>query len=159
MAKMTFTSRGGRIQRVVVRDRAVSDRSAEDLVRQMKQDQQKPPGEDYRERALALFGLICARCSREFADANRQLLTVHHKDGNHFNNPPDGSNWEMLCVYCHEDVHSRGMLGDYLDGSPDTVQADIVYSGGDINNEPAAGLGVLGEKLKQALGKKDRSRS
>jgi hypothetical protein len=41
-------------------------------------------------------------------------LTVHHKDGNHLNNPPDGSNWENLCSYCHEDIHSRELLGDYL---------------------------------------------
>jgi len=34
-------------------------------------------------------------------------LTVHHKDGNHHNNPPDGSNWELLCVYCHENEHAR----------------------------------------------------
>jgi hypothetical protein len=156
---MTFTSKGGRIQKTVVRDRAASDRSAEDLVRQLKKDQQKSPGEDYRERALALFGLICARCGREFGEANRQLLTVHHKDGNHFNNPPDGSNWEMLCVYCHEDAHSRGLLGEYLDGSPGSVENDIVYTGGVAENEQADGLGVLGEKLKQALVKKNRSRS
>ena len=30
------------------------------------------------------------------------------------NNPPDGSNWENLCIYCHDDEHSRGLLGDYL---------------------------------------------
>jgi len=29
-------------------------------------------------------------------------LTVHHRDHNHDNNPPDGSNWELLCVYCHD---------------------------------------------------------
>jgi cytochrome c553 len=39
---------------------------------------------------------------------------VHHKDGNHLNNPPDGSNWENLCVYCHEDEHTRELLGKYL---------------------------------------------
>ncbi|MEK7803683.1 MAG: HNH endonuclease, partial [Deltaproteobacteria bacterium] len=27
-----------------------------------------------------------------------------------------GSNWENLCVYCHEDEHSRGLLADYLSG-------------------------------------------
>jgi hypothetical protein len=43
-------------------------------------------------------------------------LTVHHKDGNHHNNPADGSNWENLCVYCHDDEHSRSLLGDYLKG-------------------------------------------
>lgn len=68
----------------------------------------------YRERSLALHGWICARCAREFDAANLHLLTVHHKDGNHGHNPPDGSNWENLCVDCHEAEHSRGILGDYL---------------------------------------------
>jgi len=73
-----------------------------------------PVKENYRERSLTLHGLICARCGREFTPAQRQLLTVHHKDGNHLNNPPDGSNWENLCAYCHEDIHSRDLLGEYL---------------------------------------------
>ena len=72
--------------------------------------------EGYRERSLALHGWICAKCAREFERATLHLLTVHHKDGNHQNNPPDGSNWENLCVYCHEDEHARGLLGDYLTG-------------------------------------------
>jgi predicted HNH restriction endonuclease len=72
------------------------------------------PSSDYREQSLKIHGLICAKCGREFEEKNRHLLTVHHKDGNHRNNPPDGSNWENLCVYCHEDEHSRTMLGDYL---------------------------------------------
>jgi hypothetical protein len=61
----------------------------------------------YRERALKLFPWVCARCAREFTSANVRQLTVHHKDGNHDNNPPDGGNWELLCVYCHEDEHAR----------------------------------------------------
>ncbi len=69
---------------------------------------------DYRSRSLALHGWICARCAREFDSANLHLLTVHHKDGNHDNNPPNGSNWENLCVDCHEAEHTKGMLGDYL---------------------------------------------
>ncbi|MDP2156587.1 MAG: HNH endonuclease, partial [Nitrospirota bacterium] len=48
---------------------------------------------------------------------DRHLLTVHHRDGNHKKNPSDGSNWENLCVYCHEDEHSRGQLADYLKAS------------------------------------------
>lgn len=68
----------------------------------------------YRERSLAIHGLICAKCGREFDETNRRLLTVHHKDGDSTNNPPDGSNWENLCIYCHDDEHSRGLLGDYL---------------------------------------------
>lgn len=70
----------------------------------------------YRERSLALHGWICAKCAREFEADTLHLLTVHHKDGNHANNPPDGSNWENLCVYCHDDEHSRDILADYLSG-------------------------------------------
>lgn len=70
----------------------------------------------YRERSLALHGWICAKCAREFDRTTLHLLTVHHKDGNHENNPADGSNWENLCVDCHEAEHSRGLLGDYLTG-------------------------------------------
>ncbi len=61
----------------------------------------------YRARALKILPRICARCAREFTGTNVQLLTVHHKDGNHENNPPDGGNWELLCVYCHENEHAR----------------------------------------------------
>jgi hypothetical protein len=64
----------------------------------------------YRERALKLFPWICARCGREFTGKRVRELTVHHKDHNHDNNPPDGSNWELLCLYCHDNEHSR-----YLD--------------------------------------------
>jgi len=71
---------------------------------------------DYRERSLEIHGLICAKCAREFDDKDRHLLTVHHKDGNPNNNPPDGSNWENLCIYCHEDEHTRELLGDYFSG-------------------------------------------
>lgn len=84
------------------------------LVRQLKGERDKDG--NYRERSLALHGWICAKCGREFERHNLQLLTVHHKDGNHHNNPPDGSNWENLCSYCHDDEHSRSLLGDYLAG-------------------------------------------
>ncbi|MDH4216227.1 MAG: YajD family HNH nuclease [Gallionella sp.] len=61
----------------------------------------------YRERALKLYPWICGRCGREFSGARLRELTVHHKDHNHDNNPPDGSNWELLCLYCHDNEHSR----------------------------------------------------
>jgi hypothetical protein len=61
----------------------------------------------YRERALAIYPWICGRCAREFDRGNVAQLTVHHRDHNHDNNPPDGSNWELLCVYCHDNEHSR----------------------------------------------------
>ena len=61
----------------------------------------------YRERALKLFPPVCARCVREFAGVRLRELTVHHKDGDHENNPADGGNWELLCLYCHENEHAR----------------------------------------------------
>jgi hypothetical protein len=64
-------------------------------------------GSDYRSAALRILPHVCARCAREFEGKRLQELTVHHKDGNHHHNPPDGSNWELLCVYCHENEHAR----------------------------------------------------
>ncbi|HET8700730.1 MAG TPA: YajD family HNH nuclease [Nitrococcus sp.] len=61
----------------------------------------------YRAQALKLYPWVCARCAREFDHNTLSMLTVHHKDHNHDNNPPDGSNWELLCLYCHENEHSR----------------------------------------------------
>jgi hypothetical protein len=61
----------------------------------------------YRERALKLFPWVCGRCGREFEGKRLRELTVHHRDHNHDNNPPDGSNWELLCIYCHDNEHAR----------------------------------------------------
>jgi len=77
----------------------------------------------YRERALKLFPWVCGICCREFGGKKIKELTVHHRDNNHDNNPADGSNWELLCVYCHDNVHSRTLGEDYSDAgnasSPD----------------------------------------
>lgn len=69
----------------------------------------------YRERALKLFPWVCGRCAREFSGERLRELTVHHKDHNHDNNPLDGSNWELLCLYCHENEHAR-LLDETLRG-------------------------------------------
>lgn len=61
----------------------------------------------YRAQALKLFPWVCGRCARTFDQANLPLLEVHHKNSNHDDNPPDGSNWELLCTYCHENEHSK----------------------------------------------------
>ena len=61
----------------------------------------------YREQALKIYPWICGRCARVFTHANLRELTVHHRDHNHSNNPPDGSNWELLCLYCHDNEHQR----------------------------------------------------
>ena len=71
--------------------------------RQTREQREK----DYRARALKMYPHICGRCSREFGRSNLHELTVHHRDHDHDNNPPDGSNWELLCLYCHDNEHQR----------------------------------------------------
>ena len=67
----------------------------------------RPEESSYREQALKIYPWICGRCAREFTRSNLRELTVHHRDHNHGNNPPDGSNWELLCLYCHDNEHQR----------------------------------------------------
>lgn len=88
------------------------ERPVEDIIRELK-DSGSQAG-DYRRRSLEIHGPVCAKCGREFNHENLHLLTVHHRDGDHNHNPPDGSNWENLCIYCHDDEHSRDILADYL---------------------------------------------
>lgn len=92
----------------------------------------------YRAQALKLFPWVCGRCARAFTHSNLQLLEVHHKNSNHHDNPPDGSNWELLCTYCHENEHSK--LKD-LAGRTDSVDTP---SAATFN--PFAGLKGMLEK-------------
>ncbi len=61
----------------------------------------------YREKAMKMYPWICGRCQREFTRANLPELTVHHRNHDHDDNPEDGSNWELLCLYCHDNEHQR----------------------------------------------------
>ncbi len=88
----------------------------------------------YRERALKMYPWICGRCAREFTRANLQELTVHHRNHDHDFNPPDGSNWELLCVYCHDNEHSR--LTDYTGGSAADAEDKVKAA----TSNPFAGL-------------------
>ncbi len=72
----------------------------------------------YRERALKIYPWICARCGRELEGKKLRELTVHHKDHNHENNPPDGGNWELLCIYCHDNEHTRYLDQEWYDDEP-----------------------------------------
>jgi hypothetical protein len=78
--------------------------------------------DDYRERALKMYPWVCGACGRDFNGKNLKELTVHHKDHNHNNNPLDGSNWELLCVYCHDNEHSRHAVFEAR-GEEDAVKA------------------------------------
>jgi hypothetical protein len=93
--------------------------------------------QSYRERALKLYPWVCGRCAREFTRASVQQLTVHHRDGNHDNNPSDGSNWELLCIYCHENEHAR-----VLDNAGRSA-AGGSEPGAAATHQPFAGLAAL----------------
>ena len=120
--------------------------SAADIIRKIKSAKESTEAFDYRRASLAIHGHVCARCGREFAGKDLQLLTVHHKDGNHQNNPRDGRNWENLCVYCHEAEHSRELLGRYMVGAgPAAGEAPAVEAA------KPAGMVSMADKLKAAL--------
>ncbi len=94
-----------------------TDEQRDRLVAEMRREEQVRLA-GYRERALKLFPPVCARCGREFEGKKRRELTVHHIDHNHDNNPPDGSNWELLCIYCHDHEHTRGVQEARCEESP-----------------------------------------
>lgn len=94
----------------------------------------------YREQALKIYPWVCGRCTRSFTHANLRELTVHHRDHNHDHNPPNGSNWELLCLYCHDNEHQRQL--EAAGG-----HAEIGDKGGIATHSPFAGLkAMLGGK-------------
>ena len=92
-------------------------------------------GHSYRDLALKMYPWVCTKCAREFSRENLIELTVHHKDHNHDNNPKDGSNWELLCVYCHDNEHAR-----YLDGDVAPVTASNEKDKVHATSKPFANL-------------------
>ena len=113
-----------------------ADRSRLDRIVAEARKQRDERERGYRERALKLFPWVCARCGREFTGANVQELTVHHKDHDHDRNPPDGSNWELLCMYCHDNEHQRRL--ESLRTGDATVGGS--RSSGGVTQKPFANL-------------------
>ncbi len=83
------------------------DQSKLDQVVAQARKAQAAREQDYREQALKLYPWVCGRCGRTFERHNLSQLTVHHRNHDHDYNPPDGSNWELLCLYCHDNEHQR----------------------------------------------------
>ncbi len=105
-----------------------------------KEEQQRQAG--YREQALKLFPHVCGRCSREFEGKKLRELTVHHKNHDHDYNPADGSNWELLCLYCHDHEHSGGVQEQRdTDGPTERLNKPS------LAHSPFA---ALGDRLKQS---------
>ncbi|NJL59086.1 MAG: HNH nuclease family protein [Desulfobacteraceae bacterium] len=86
-----------------------------------------------------MYPWICGRCGREFTGKRLRELTVHHRDHNHDNNPPDGSNWELLCIYCHDNEHSRYTDAEWY-GSDEPGETEKSPSS---SHNPFAGLADL----------------
>jgi 5-methylcytosine-specific restriction endonuclease McrA len=125
----------------MVRRKVVTDPQERARILARLRDEHRSRQSGYREQALRLLPKVCAKCGRDFGGPRLRELTVHHKDGNHENNPSDGSNWELLCIHCHENEHSRaldaGWLGD-PSPAPKTEAAPL--------HNPFAGLG---DRLKE----------
>ena len=118
------TSGPERLDRVVAEARRIAEERAQ----------------GYREKALKIYPWICGRCAREFTHKNVRELTVHHRDHNHDNNPPDGSNWELLCLYCHDNEHQRQLEATGADGGGSGAGPAATFA-------PFAGLkDMLGKK-------------
>ena len=115
------------------------DDDLHDIIARARGDRERRD-HSFRSRALALFPPVCARCGRAFADKKLHELTVHHKDHNHDNNPPDGSNWELLCLYCHENEHARNAVA-HTSGEPSEAAAPASST-----YQPFAGLDKLLKK-------------
>ncbi|MDA1043820.1 MAG: YajD family HNH nuclease [Verrucomicrobia bacterium] len=91
----------------------------------------------YRVRALKLLPHICASCAREFEGKRLKELTVHHRDHNHNNNPPDGSNWELLCLYCHDHEHEKSLDAKYGGGGAPKTKPEASKFGTPFENLPS----------------------
>ncbi len=94
-----------------------ADIDRQDLIVAEARRHQAQREQTYRAQALKMYPWICARCGREFGGKKLRELTVHHKDHDHDNNPADGSNWELLCLYCHDNEHARYQVADAYSGA------------------------------------------
>jgi hypothetical protein len=82
----------------------------------------------YREQALKIYPWICGRCARTFTRENLRELTVHHRNHDHDDNPPDGSNWELLCLYCHDNEHQRRLEAGAGGSAPGSSSPKATHS-------------------------------
>ena len=110
------------------------------IVAEFRRDKAREEG-TYRARALKLLPHVCGHCGREFEGRRLRELTVHHKDHNPTNNPPDGSNWELLCLYCHDNEHGRNDVADALTGDATASKRDTTGL-----HQPFSGLADLLKK-------------
>ena len=119
---------------------SMADKEKERVIAESRRVQAERP-KGYRERALKIYPWVCGRCGRDFSGKKVKELTVHHRDHNHDHNPPDGSNWELLCIYCHDNEHQRDQEADRLGGQSAGQTQDL-----DATHNPFAALADLVKK-------------
>ncbi len=122
---------------MVKRDSSKADKVVSDSMRARVAREQ-----GYREKALKMYPHVCGRCGREFAGKSLKELTVHHRNHDHDYNPEDGSNWELLCVYCHDNEHQR-----QVEAQQGTLSTSSEASASSTHN-PFADLKSMLEKKK-----------
>jgi len=74
----------------------------------------------YRSRALKMYPWVCGRCAREFDAKNL---------------------WELLCVYCHDNEHSRYTDAGFGDLGSEKQKVDATHN-------PFADLAAMLDKKK-----------
>ena len=114
--------------------------SLDPIVAQFRRDKAREES-TYRARALKLLPHVCGHCGREFEGRRLSELTVHHKDSDHTNNPPDGSNWELLCFFCHDNEHARNNVSGAISGDASATERETSRL-----HQPFAGLADLLKK-------------
>ena len=124
-------------------DRPSDKDSLDPIVAQFRRDKAREEG-TYRARALKLLPHICGHCGREFEGPQLRELTVHHKDSDSTNNPPDGSNWELLCFFCHDNEHGRNNVSGALSGDAPAAERETSRM-----HQPFAGLADLLKKKEE----------
>lgn len=113
------------------------------IVEEFRREKAREAG-TYRTRALKLLPHVCGHCGREFEGRRLRELTVHHKDGDATNNPSDGSNWELLCFFCHDNEHGRNNVADALNDAAPAGRRETSRL-----HQPFAGLADLLKKKKE----------
>lgn len=113
------------------------------IVAEFRRDKAREEG-TYRARALKLLPHVCGHCGRAFEGRRLRELTVHHKDEDATHNPPDGSNWELLCRHCHDNEHDRNSAAAAM-----TADAPASERETDGLQQPFAGLADLLKKEKK----------
>ena len=131
---------------MTTRKSAIDENRLDQVVARARRDAEQR-GHGYRDRALGMYPWICGRCAREFTRSNLSELTVHHRNHNHDDNPADGSNWELLCLYCHDNEHQR-----QVERNLGRLAGDDRAEGSGASHAPFAELAALMKKEKPSPG-------